>query len=331
MRVVKSVAVEDILARGSIKDADVARLIEGFSSSPTVTEDDADTLFYLNRACPVQAPAWCTFFVDLLADFHIHQMAPCGYVTADKSQWLTHLIVTDGRVATRNEFDLLVAVIRRSRWFPLSLLRFGLEQVREAIVHGSGPLRAGLGGVGPGQVLVSDVDLIRDMLCAFGGGSSLPLTRHELEILLDIEMRVGCHEPPAAWTDLFAKAICNAVLCGGGYVGPERGLALRGSHTLREDLTLADRVTVSLAPVVQDYCWPSAEEQALSRLERQRIEIVTNEEILDQQDTVWIDHRIQGRVACTPAEREVFRFLREENLLLDAAFGEVERRWKGRI
>src|SRR5690606_16953074 len=88
MRVVKSVPVEEILCRGSIRDSDVAKLALAYRSDRHLTAEDADTLFLMTQSCPVQAPAWSDFFIEALGDYLLSDMAPEGYVTADKASWL---------------------------------------------------------------------------------------------------------------------------------------------------------------------------------------------------------------------------------------------------
>ena len=140
MRVVKSVSVEEIVCRGSIKDSDVSRLSKAFVSDQHLSEQDADTLFAMTVACPVQAPSWNRFFVDTVAGYVLRQMEPEGYVTAEKAAWLRQRIVSGGRVRSSIEFDLLMNVIERARWVPLSLVALALEEIKAAVINGDGPL-----------------------------------------------------------------------------------------------------------------------------------------------------------------------------------------------
>ena len=312
MRVVKSVPVEEIACRGSIKGSDVQRLMDGFAANPIVGEDEAEALLLLNRSCAVQTSSWRPFLVDVLADFHIHQMGPQGYITSEKSRWLIEKVSVDGWVSTRNELDLLLAILNRARWFPLSLAIFALEQVRGAIAHGAGPLRAGPVPCRPGQMMESDVALVRDVLCAFGAGASLPVTKAEAEILFEIEDVVR-GAGPADWADLFAKAIGNLVLAANGYAVPQRDVALRSGGFSLEGLSLSESVAYSLAPVLRDYSRPTQEELAMSRLERQRLEIVTQEEVFSPADSAWIEQRLNSPHRRGPRrEAEIVNFLRRE-------------------
>ena len=54
-------------------------------------------------------------------------------------------------------------MLDKARWVPQSLVRFALEQVKEAVISGTGPLRSGK-KFEPGVVSEADVDLLRRIL-----------------------------------------------------------------------------------------------------------------------------------------------------------------------
>lgn len=315
MRVVKSVPVEDFEFRGSIKDSDVARLRAAFRDDPDIHEDEAEALLRLNRRCPVQGPSWRGFLVDLIADYILNQSGPEGYITAEKSDWLISRLSTDGWVANRAELDLLVAILGKARWFPLSLATFALGQVAGAAIHGFGPLRAGYGQAPvPGTIGEQEVALIRAILNAFAGDSALSLTRAEAEILIAIDEAVSGRPVPPAWVDLFAKAVSNVLLAEEGYAVPPRSVALRARVSAGQPLSLDRQVAASLGFLTHDYHRPSAEEQALARLERQRIEIVTGER-LAADEPGWLSARLNADLPCSPLVAEVAAHLRRERLI----------------
>lgn len=321
MRVVKSVPVEDFEFRGSIKDSDVARLKRAFIEDPHIHETEAETLLRLNRSCPIQAPTWNGFLVDAIADYILNQSGPEGYITAEKSRWLVGKLASDGWIANRTEFDLLVAILGRARWFPLSLATFALEQVAGAVIHGFGPLRLGQSplqapGAVPGSIGEAEVALMRVILNAFGGDSALPLTRPEIEILIGVNRAVAGRSAPSAWLDLFANAIANVVLAEHGYAVPPRAVALRPRAQAEAGATVAEQVARSLGNLRADYHRPSAEERALARLERQRIEIVTGEEI-GAEDEGWLTGRLIASRRPSAVEAAVLTHLERECLIGD--------------
>lgn len=318
MRVVKSVPVEDFEFRGSIKDSDVTRMIRAFAADPHIHENEAEALLRLNRTCPIQAPSWSGFLVEVIGDYILNQSGPEGYITAEKSSWLIGKLSTDGWIANRAEFDLLLSILKRARWFPLSLATFALDQVAGAVVHGYGPLRSGLGhgqlAVGPGSIGEAEVALLRGILNAFGGESSLALTRAEMEILIGVNKAIGGRPVPSAWTDLFAKAIANVVLSEHGYSVPPRSVALRPWVSAEPSATLEERVVASLGMLRHDYHNQSVEERALARLERQRIEIVTGEAIAAD-EAGWLSQLMFSRLSPAAIETAVLDHLSRECLI----------------
>lgn len=316
MRVVKTVPVEEIVCRGSIKDSDVSRLSKAFVSDHHLSELDADTLFAMTVACPVQAPSWNRFFVDTVAGYVLTQMEPEGYVTAEKAAWLKQRIVSGGRVRSSIEFDLLMSVIERARWVPLSLAALALEEIKAAVINGDGPLRAGKVTV-RGIILHAEVELLRNVICAFGHGSSLPMTRTEAEVLFDISAATAGSVPPAAWTELYVQAIANMALSSAGFAAASRESTLKADMGMRHlDAPIEKQVEHILMSVHTDYHRQSQEERALSRLERQRIEIVTNEQ-LDMGGSAWVAERLLRGRHRSPVEIAVVAYLYRECLLSD--------------
>lgn len=314
MRVVKSVPFEDFEFRGSIKDSDVTRMIRAFAEDPHVHETEAEALLRLNRSCPIQGPSWSGFLVEVIADYILKHSGPEGYITSEKSQWLVGKLASGGWIANRAEFDLLVSVLGKARWFPLSLATFALEQVAGAVIHGYGPLRSG--HTVPGSIGDVEVALLRTILSAFGGDSALPLTRAEMEILLGINKALGARPAPAAWIDLFTKAVANMILAEHGYAVPPRSVALRPQVPAEPLATVDAQVAASLGTLRFDYRRPSVEERALARLERQRIEIVTGESILSE-DARWFSDLVFSRLARAPVEAAVMDHLTRECLIGD--------------
>jgi hypothetical protein len=313
MRVVKSVSVEDLECRGSIKDSDVTRLVRGLADDPVIHENEAEALLRLNRTCPVQGPSWSGFLVDAISDYILNQAGPEGYITIEKSQWLTAKLSSDGWIANRTELDLLVAILGKARWFPLSLATFALEQVAGAVIHGFGPLRVGQAAAVPGTIGATEVGLIRVILGAFGGDSAIPITRDEAEILIGINKAVAGRTTPA-WTDLFAKALANVVLSESGYAVPPRMVALRPATTLAVEESLEQQVAQCLGLLRPDYHRPSNEERALARLERQRIEIVTGEIFADEEEA-WLTGRLLAGRRRSVIEAAVIAHLDREGLI----------------
>ena len=135
MGVLGTLPIAEIKARGSIKDADVLKLRRSYYADGEITADEADAIFALNDACPVQDPGWADCFVETITDYIVDQAKPEGYLTTENADWLIARISKDGRIETKTEMELLVSVLDKARWAPQSLVRFALEQVKNAVLR----------------------------------------------------------------------------------------------------------------------------------------------------------------------------------------------------
>lgn len=316
-----AVSIDEICARGSVKDADVQRLRKLIFTDGAVSEAEARALLRINDACKVQDASWPDFLIEAVTDYLVNDAEPQGYLTAANAAWLIEIISRDGKVQSKTELELLVSLLDRARWSPESLARFALDQVRSAVVSGEGPLRSGL-DLKAGEISEGEIELLRRILYAFGGDGNIAITRAEAEVLFEINDAVSNGPLNPAFTDLFVKAIANAVMAGSGYAVPSR------EEALRREVWLESRGDLSIGAVVEAmakgglgglYASQTSEERALARLERQRIEIITNEEVT-QGETGWLADRLGRDGKLTPAESALIAFLKRENPKLDATF-----------
>jgi hypothetical protein len=306
---ITSDAIDDICNRGTVRDRDVLQLRRIVHAQPGIAEADIEALFSINEIARIQDPAWAPFFIETVTDFLINEMAPQGYVTAANGAWLIERIGRDGRVDSATELELLVNVLDQARWVPESLARFALDQVKFAVIEGNGPLRAGKQLV-RGQISADEVALLRRILYAFGGDGNASITRTEAEVLFDIEdATAGAHQSPE-WQELFVKAIASVVMAASGYKVPSREEALRQENWLasRGDLSIGN----FLGRMLSTYEDQTPEERALARLERQRIEIITNEEVTES-EAGWIAERIGRDGTITANERILLAFFKRES------------------
>ena len=300
--------VGETRGKGAISAGDVTKLRRGIYAKGFLDAEEADMLFALHDAAPVQDPAWGAFLIKAITDHVVNRAEPRGYVTTDNAAWLIARISQNRLIETKTELELLIQVIEAARWSPPSLSAFALEQVRQAILTNSGPIRSGK-TIAPGVITEADVELIRRILCAFGSETHFAVTRAEIAELLAIN-EISMHDVNhASWSDLFAKALANALMFASGYEVPARHKALRGLQTTIDD-TAGDG-TQDLTAISALYKMTSAERQALARLERQRLEIVTRE-MIEADDSDWLAARLTHSGGITPAERTLLRFLKAE-------------------
>ncbi len=326
MSMLQSISIEDIRNRGSIRDADVARLRTAFMTSDVVTTDDADTLLRLHAACPIQAPQWSNLLVDVVSDYVVHQAEPEGYVVAENARWLIDSIGAFGSVETSTELMLLVHVLEAARWTPPSLAVFGLQQIRLAIETGKGPLRAAAPAPA-GNITDTDVHLAARLISAFAGEASIAVTRAEADALFTIHRAITPGHATPAWQDLFVQSVGNAVLAATGhavasrqqlatpYLHPEvRKLPPQDAQPLDHSRDGNAAPTIEIMPGIR--IWSTApllsvEERAVARLERQRFEIITNE-VIEEAGAGWLIERLEERNDLDTTEAALLSFVARE-------------------
>ena len=329
MGVLSAVSIAEIKARGSIKDADVLKLRRSYYEDGIITAEEAEAILALNDACPIQDPAWADYFVETITDFIVDQAEPEGYLTKANAQWLIRHIAKDGQIGSKTELELLLHVLDKARWVPQSLVRLALEQVRDAIIHSSGPLRAGKARDAAG-VGAADVDYLRRILYSFGGDGNLAVTQAEAEVLFEIDAAMAEADNHPSWRDLFVKAIANCVLGASGYAAPPRAVALaRDAWFERRGELSIDEVLLGLTGPIRKlfggYRKQTAEEQAIARLTQQKIEIITREAIT-RADVKWLAERIGGNGKLTANARSLLMFLEAESPAIDPLLRDIAER-----
>lgn len=317
MSLVKGLAVEELTRRGSIRDLDVARFRRSIYEDGAISRVEAEALFALNEACPVQDASWPILFVEAITDFIVNTEPPEGYVTAENASWLVKQITKKGHIASKADLDLLVSVIDKARWAPESLGLLALQQVHRAVATAEGPLRAGQ-SLAVGRITPSDVALIRRILYALAGASGIAVTQGETDVLFQIEDALATDGNDPAWTDLFVKAITNGLMAACGYKTPSRTDALQAGRWLEQrgellpDAMLASLVKTSLGMVWGLYHDQSREERAIQQLERRRIEIITAEDITPV-ELDWLAARLGRDGRLTANEAALVAVLRTES------------------
>jgi hypothetical protein len=326
MGVLSAVSVSEIKARGSIKDADVLKLRRSYYDDGRITAEEADALFALNDACPVQDPAWADY--SSRPSPTTSSIKPTrGYLTAANAAWLIERVSRDGRVETKTELELLVNVLDKARWAPQSLVTFALAQVKDAVINGSGVLRNGK-QFAPGVVTEGDVDLLRRVLYAYGGRRRHRRHPAGSRVLFDID------GPPPMPTTTLPGAICSSrpspMRRLSGYAAPAREIALARDAWLdrRGDLALGSIVSgmgTGMKNFLTGYRKQTSEERAITRLTQQKIEIVTNEGVTVA-EAAWLAERIGRDGQLTPNEQALLMFLKADSGSIHPALRDLVKR-----
>jgi hypothetical protein len=314
----RSLPIDQILRRRTIEFDDVLLIKRGLYEDGVVSPDEANLLFSMHQGCIENHADWPDLFIEAITDYVVVQEAPRGYLTAANACWLTGCVSKDSEIGTKVEIELVLRVLSDARWAPVSLSRLLLEQVKHAVVRGTGPLRQGKSLVA-GRISECEVELLRRILYAFGGGGRVAVTRTEADVLFDIDEAVAGSPPNAIWTDLFVKAIANVMMSTSGYSVPSREEALRQEADLEDDegqtsilFSLLAMVHANLSSMQDAYHDQTVEERALARLEHQRIEIITNETIAEA-DPAWLVGRLGRGGRLTPSEQALISYLNNES------------------
>ncbi len=315
MSIVNSLIFDEICNRGCIRDADVTELRKAYYADGIIIAPEAESLFEINDACRIQETTWAPFFIEAITDYIINDAEPQGYITKDNADWLIRCVSRNGSVESQTELEMLLNVLDKARWSPECLVEFTLQQVKFAVCEGSGPLRSGA-QLAPGIVTDADVDLLRRILYAFAGDGNIAITRKEAEILFDINDHVANSPENPAFTELFVKAISSCVMAASGYSVPPREEMLRREAWLesRGDLSIGNMISSAFqggfAGIFGIYQEQTPEQRALARLEQQRLEIITNQEITNG-EAAWLIERIGRDGQLTPNEQALLACLKE--------------------
>jgi hypothetical protein len=288
--------LEPLLSTSTLSAVDVVRLSDALTHDGPVTEDEIAQLFALELAPIAKHTSWKGLFIDAVIDGVIHHRAPEGYLTADKADWLMRAAAPAGRVLSPNIFELLTALLAVARWVPERLVAALLDEVICAIKFADGPLRAG-SGLAPGEIDGRDCDVIRRILYAAAGSDRRTVTRCEAEALLAIDASLAAMPAPLEWTELYCKAIADAVLSASGHAGPPRETLLSPALGVSDEASLV----VALQRGFAQYRQVATEDHAIAALERQRLAIVTGDEARPC-SAAWLAEALGRPDALTPAQ-----------------------------
>ncbi len=207
--------------RARIGAEDVLGLRRLVWADASVSAEEADALMALNTACPVQAPEWIDYFVEVMTDYLVRQQQPEGYVDAAKAEWLMQWIDRDGRVDSRGELELLVKIIETAASVPSSLRTYSLKQIEAAVLTGSGPTRRechdGNGTLEAGSINATEVELLKRVIYAQGGTGGWIVSTEEADMLFRLKDATLNANNAAGWSDLFVHAVANHLMAHRNY------------------------------------------------------------------------------------------------------------------
>ncbi len=313
--------VEALVKKGSISALDVADLREDVFKDSVVDREEAEAVFHLDHACKVKDPSWTQFYVDSLTDYFVWQAEPAGYISQEQAEFLIDSIACDGRIDSTSELELLLNVIHWAQSCPEELSTFVLEAVREAVLS---PKSRAFGFRGaPAVITEADVEIVRTLIYAGGGGGGFTVNRREADLLFELNDASRPAKNAPGWQDLFVKAIANHLMFPRG--APE---ATDAEEALRREAWLKERGAVgrlfkeigeSMArgDVSLRRTWHETDMfgSTAARQEREREEDQLREalerEAIDEEEAKWLIGRIRLDGVMQPNERALLEFLKD--------------------
>jgi hypothetical protein len=258
-------SLADLKARGIICNEDVQIILQAYTDGRQLGSETAELLISINATASDIHPSWTPCFVDVLSDYLVLQWDPIGYLTLEKSTWITSALsrrtTTTCQSGAKAEIELLIGLLSLSRWSPQTLATFALRRQLSGPVHGGE-----LTGISD-----NDVEMLRRILYAFGHDDMISVTRLELDLFAEIDQATTGRPVSSAWATLYQKALYDGALSVSGYAATSREQVLSPDPAAQPD--------AQSRTWMKPYRQLSLEERAIARLERQKVEIVTQESI----------------------------------------------------
>jgi hypothetical protein len=167
-----------------------------------IGQDEADALFRINADAGTVSREWRDLYIEAMADFVVHQQNPAGYVDDAKTAWLLSAISRKNRVR-EDELEMLIHVLEAADQTPEKLSAFVLGLVETLLMRGFEH---------DGTLAPANIERLSRVLFASGGDGAYAVTRHEAEALFDMNDALKGAAVDPAWTDLFVRAVGNAVM-----------------------------------------------------------------------------------------------------------------------
>jgi CheY-like chemotaxis protein len=140
-------------------------------------------------------------------------------------------------------FHDIVAEFTASKGSAPVLAALALTEVWRGVITGEGPTASGRVHFSR-TIDAEDTALCRRILIAAGGPTGTPVSREEVDILIDIQEAAIERKDNGAFDELFAKAIAHHMIAAAGRAVPPRPVALASEIPLRSWASPADFETV---------------------------------------------------------------------------------------
>jgi hypothetical protein len=212
-------------AGARISAADVLALRRAVWPDGAVSDEEASSLFDLNRAAGDAGPEWAGFFVEAMTEYVVNQRAPRGYVDEGAATWLISEIERDGAVTGAADLALVVKVLETALNCPEALKAWALGRIEAAVLTGEGPTRSG--APRPNVIDEAEAALLRRIVFAAGGEGACTVGADEAELLWRLKDACLAGDNAPAWKTLFVQAVGNHLMAYSSYRPLEREEAAR--------------------------------------------------------------------------------------------------------
>lgn len=181
----------------------------------SVSDDEAEVIFELNRLASDPGPEWKAFFIEAMCDYVVNARPPQGYVDEEASEWLIEQIGRGGTDSAKAvELELVVRLLEKALNAPDALKKWALGRIEAATAA-------------DGKVGEEESKQLRRILFACGGDGALGVSAEEAETLWRIKDACLKGDNCAGWKQLFCQAVGNHLMAFNSYRPLERSEAAR--------------------------------------------------------------------------------------------------------
>lgn len=321
--------VDRLCESGRITADDVLALRRHVFPDGVVSSAEAGAVFRLDRACAEKSAEWTRFYVDALTDYFVWQSPPRGYVEAARARELLDNVRHDGRIDGMSELELLLNVVHWCEACPEELALAALAAVKESVLT---PESAAYGsGRAAGVITAADVELIRKVIYAPGSPGGFTVTRAEAELLFALDGATLGEENAAAWPDLFAKGVANALMFPrGAPVVPAAEEALCRERWLEERGCIGELLAgIGKAALSGDIPFREAFKEAdvfgtgrtREALEREEAQVgeALSREAVTAEESHWLVAQLNRAEGFSAGERRLLAFIKANAPAIDPA------------
>ena len=200
-----------IAADGTISPEEILILRRASWSDGKIDAGEAEAIFEVNDRIREHNAEWADFFVEAQAEFIVNGSMPLGYVDDAKADWVMAHIDRDGRLESVAELELLLKLFERATSVPARLRTYGIAQIEQAVLTGSGPTRAG-GGLDAAGVSDTEALLLRRLIFAPASDRPAGVSRAEAELLFRLKDATLGAANGAEWKRLFVQGVGNYLM-----------------------------------------------------------------------------------------------------------------------